>query len=98
MKRVLATILGVCKGAGMLAGCGTASDSAGSTAAAASNTSSASAGKSANFEAKAAGIYLMSPAQTPLRLNLYFKGSDVPYVSLEEWMGLHSIFLPITSI
>ena len=30
----------------------------------------------------------MAPVQSPLKLNLYFNGSDVPYVSLEEWKDL----------
>ena len=77
-KRLFSAIRGVCEKACMLAGCGTATDSADHTA---------------GFETKAAGIYLMAPIQSPLTLNLYFHGSDVPYVSLEEWMELFTMLM-----
>ena len=90
MKRFFYSVLSICNCIFLLAGCGTTAASGGTEASGSAGTATAAAAApaSAGFEAKETGIYLMAPVQSPLKLNLYFNGSDVPYVSLEEWKDL----------
>ena len=51
-----------------------------------------SASESSTVEVKETDVYLMSADPVPVKLNLSFiNGSDVPYVSLDDWVDFYSM-------